>query len=242
MYAPVFSREIVSGLANYSKETYRVMFILFAVTGVRASELLALEINKHISEDFRTLTIAQQIEKPGRTKTTPKLKTPASYREVDLSTAVSQLLRKFVGLRKSGFLFATRTGRPIAATSALTHQLHPALSALGFKDRTSSRTLAGFHAFRRYRNTWLRNYTACPEGLRKYWLGHAGKEMGDRYDKIRTDRSFRLAMADTCGIGFDFAVNVPNVPNEGSPSPKSVSANVIESQEISHSLSQASAG
>jgi integrase len=33
---------------------------------------------------------------------------------------------------------------------------------------------AGNHAFRRFRNTYLRNHTECPEGLYKYWMGHAG--------------------------------------------------------------------
>src|SRR5450755_3460073 len=43
------------------------------------------------------------------------------------------------------------------------------------------------HAFRRFRNTYLRNYAECPEGLYKYWMGHAGKDMSDLYDKIKED-------------------------------------------------------
>ena len=50
---------------------------------------------------------------------------------------------------------------------------------------------AGNHAFRRFRNTFLRNYTDCPEGLYKYWLGHSGKDMSDLYDKIKEDVQFR---------------------------------------------------
>ena len=50
---------------------------------------------------------------------------------------------------------------------------------------------AGNHAFRRFRNTYLRNYTECPEGLYKYWMGHAGRNMSDLYDKVKEDVGFR---------------------------------------------------
>jgi integrase len=50
---------------------------------------------------------------------------------------------------------------------------------------------AGNHAFRRFRNTYLRNYTECPEGLYEYWMGHAGCDMSDLYDKVKEDVGFR---------------------------------------------------
>jgi len=62
---------------------------------------------------------------------------------------------------------------------------------------------AGNHAFRRFRNTYLRNYTDCPEGLDKYWMGHAGKKMSDLYDKIKEDVAFRRKWAERCGFGFE---------------------------------------
>ena len=71
---------------------------------------------------------------------------------------------------------------------------------------------AGNHAFRRYRNTYLRNYTACPEGLYKYWMGYAGKDISDLYDKIKEDISFRRKWAEQCSCGFELPSVVPNVP------------------------------
>ena len=71
---------------------------------------------------------------------------------------------------------------------------------------------AGNHAFRRFRNTYLRNYTDCPEGLYKYWMGHAGKDMSDLYDKIKEDVAFRRKWAERCGFGFELPSVVPNVP------------------------------
>ena len=74
----------------------------------------------------------------------------------------------------------------------------------------------GFHAFRRFRETYLENYTSCPNGLRKFWLGWGGKgesqsdRMSDRYNKIREDVVFRLDAAEKAGVGF--AVPTPMAP------------------------------
>ena len=71
---------------------------------------------------------------------------------------------------------------------------------------------AGNHAFRRFRKTYLRNYTDCPEGLYKYWMGHAGKDISDLYDKIKKDVAFRRKWAEQYGVGFELPSVVPNVP------------------------------
>ena len=71
---------------------------------------------------------------------------------------------------------------------------------------------AGNHAFRRFRNTYLRNKTECPEGLRNYWMAHAGNSMSDLYDKIKEDVQFRKMWAERCGFGFELPSVVPNVP------------------------------
>ena len=53
--------------------------------------------------------------------------------------------------------------------------------------------------------------TACPEGLRNYWIGHAGNLMDDLYDKIKEDVPFRKEWAEKCGFGFELPAVVPNV-------------------------------
>ena len=58
----------------------------------------------------------------------------------------------------------------------------------------------GNQAFRRFRNTFLRNYTECPGGLYKYRSGHAGKDMSDFYDKIKEDIQFRKKWSEQCGL------------------------------------------
>lgn len=67
---------------------------------------------------------------------------------------------------------------------------------------------AGSHAFRRFRDTYLRNYTATPDGLIKFWLGHAGADMSDLYDKIRRDTVFRRQAAEKAHFGFTLSVEI----------------------------------
>jgi hypothetical protein len=45
------------------------------------------------------------------------------------------------------------------------------------------------HSFGRYRNSYLRNFTACPESILDFWLGWGSEGMGAHYDKIFFTRS-----------------------------------------------------
>jgi integrase len=125
---------------------------------------------------------------------------------------IAAALKEFVGERKGGFMFSTRKGKPLGSSSILRRHLHPALKQLGFINTCTGTNEAGNHAFRRFRNTHLRNRTECPEGLQKFWMGHADEGMGDLYDKIKEDGAFRREWAERCGFGFKLPSVVPNVP------------------------------
>ncbi len=218
---PSISSKIMTGLANYGVTLYRVLFILLAATGARIGEMLGIEIGKHISPDFRTIFIRQKVRKG---KIECYLKTDASYRDIDLHPAISAVLRGFVGERQSGLVFCGDAGKPISAATIYSRHLHPALKALGYQNKFDHSHKAGFHALRRFRNTFLKNFTRCPEGLRKYWLawargedkderGGGSEDMDDRYDMIEDNLPFRLQMAEECGFGFELPSLVPTVPN-----------------------------
>jgi integrase len=121
-----------------------------------------------------------------------------------------------VGDRKSGFLFCTQNGRPLWPTNIIRRHLHQALQQLGYVNPTTGDHKAGNHAFRRFRLTYLRNYTNCPQGLIDFWMGHAADDMTDLYDKIKDDLAFRRAKAKEVGIGFEISPIVPNVPKSAS--------------------------
>lgn len=58
--------------------------------------------------------------------------------------------------------------------------------------------------FLRYRNTYLRNVAHCLPGLLKYFLGHADRDMSDRYDKVGegANAEFRSIKGERDGCGI----------------------------------------
>jgi integrase len=119
-----------------------------------------------------------------------------ALRTVELHPSVAKLLKNFIGPRTSGYIFPSSTGTPVHQSNFLRREFHPVLKAAGIPR-------AGFHGFRRYRNTFLRNVARCPSGLLKFWMGHADKDMSDLYDKVREDPTFRRAEARRMGVGFE---------------------------------------
>jgi hypothetical protein len=74
---------------------------------------------------------------------------------------------------------------------------------------------SGNHAFRLFRDTFLRNFTKCPPTLIDFWLGWGSEGMPGHYDQIRKDAVFRKQAANACGVGFDVPVTlVPIEPIE----------------------------
>jgi integrase len=165
---PSFFSEVMTGLASYRKARERTFFILCGASGLREGEALGIEIDKHISSDFLTISIVQKVR---RGKVERRLKTRSGERQVDLHPSIARLVKEFIGTRTSGLLFCTRRGKPLSQSNIVRRHLHPALKELGYINPYTGTHKAGNHAFRRFRNTYLRNHTNCPPGLRKYWLG-----------------------------------------------------------------------
>jgi integrase len=203
-HTPTFSCEDVQTIVASAKGQYRMLYALLAGTGMRIGEASGLEIDKHISQDASTVIVQQSVwlgavQLP---------KTKNAVREIDLNSDLAHMLKEFVGERKSGFLFMSRSGRPLSQTNVLRRSLHPILKAMG-------REKAGFHAFRRFRTSWLRKNRA-PEDLIRFWLGHANKSVTDGYSKLSEDRDFRKECAEKADLGFAIrpsnATVVPIVP------------------------------
>jgi len=158
---PSFSAEVMTGLARWKKPRERMIFILCGAAGLRIGEVLGIEIDKHISPDFLTLYIKQKV-RHGLVE--QRLKTANGLRQIDLHPTIAEVLKQFVGDRKTGFLFSTRKGKPVSPTNIIRRHLHKALKELKYVNPFTGTHKAGNHAFRRFRNTYLRNYTECPAG------------------------------------------------------------------------------
>jgi len=171
----------------------KMIYALFAGSGLRAGEEYGLEIDKHISADRSTLVIEQTVCQHGG-KLQDWTKTDYSEREVDLHPNLAAALKMFIGDRKSGFLFTSQSGKPMCQRNVLGRSLHPILKAIGHEP-------AGFHAFRRFRNTWLRK-NRVHDDLIQFWLGHSPKTMTEFYSKLKEDVEFRKKMTTEVGLGF----------------------------------------
>jgi len=128
-------------------------------------------------------------------------KTKNARRTVDLHPDAAALLKQFIGDRRKGFVFQTCNGYPMNRRN-LTRELYSALETLELSQR-------GFHAFRRFRNTHLRQQH-CPDGLLKFWLGWANKDMSDNYDRSCEDVQYRKDVAHSMGVGFE----LPKTPTQ----------------------------
>lgn len=103
------------------------------------------------------------------------LKTDAGYREVDLSKEVAEYLRAFIS-GKEGLLFQTRNGTPYLYNNLEQRWLTPRLRAMGIDEKGM-----GFHAFRRFRKTWLRG-KRVQEDINHFWMGPpAGNDVGNLF-------------------------------------------------------------
>lgn len=174
------------------------MILLLAASGLRAGEMFGLEC-RHF--DGAALTIEQEVW--GNRIQPPK--TVNAYRQVDLHPDVAALLGQFIGDRKTGFIFRSRTGKPLTQTNILKRELHPLLEQLGFPK-------CGFHSFRRFRNTHLRQ-SHCPPGVLTFWMGHSDAGMSGHYDRSREDVEYRRDVVKSLGTGFE-------VPKVLTPKPK----------------------
>ena len=215
---PSFTGDVVTRIVATPKEKRRVFFALCAAAGLRFGETLGIDI-KNISRDCTTIKIKQKV---WRNQVHDFLKNEENgHREIDLHSSVAAMLREFIGERKTGLLFCSRTGKPLQQSNILRRWLHPVLKQLNWKDPESGCTTTGSHAFRRFRNTYLRNFTSTPPSLVKFWLGHAGQDMSDLYDKAKNDVQFRKAVAERAGLGFELpaeksvvGLNGPKIEDE----------------------------
>jgi hypothetical protein len=65
----------------------------------------------------------------------------------------------------------------------------------------------GFHAFRRFRKTWLRG-KRCQEDINNFWMGHKPVTMSELYSRMDEELEQRLQEAETVGVGFEIPTYV----------------------------------
>ena len=183
------------------RSEHRVFYAFLAGTGLRVGEALATRFGDdgvHTCYDPQNAlilvrkTLWRGLEGPPKTE--------AGTREVDLDPRLNALLSRATTTVKGEPLFGT-DGRFLWESSLRTYSLKP----LG---------IHGFHAFRRYRITRLREL-GTPEDIVRFWVGHAGGSITDRYSKLAENIELRKQWAIRCGLGFSLPEEtVSNLENK----------------------------
>jgi integrase len=133
-HRPTITSTDIERVIGSSRSKYA---LLFAGTGLRIGEALGLRVSD-LSPDGRVLHVRQSVWR-GKEQSP---KGPNAFRQVDAPEALASTLRSYVRERE-GYLVATKEGRPLQSRSVL-RMLHKHWRG------------GGFHAFRRFRMTWLR--------------------------------------------------------------------------------------
>jgi integrase len=192
---PTLTGEVVTAIVGTPKrKLYRMFYTLCASAGLRFGEALGIDI-KNISPDCTTIKICQ---KAWRGQIHDYLKSDNGKREIDLHPTVAVMLKEFVGERKSGLLFSTRTGRQLSQSNILRRSLHPALANL-------EQPKMGCHAFRRFRITWLRK-NSVPEDLITFWHGHAERTVDGQLLQVEPRYGVSQTSNPQSGLGLQTAV------------------------------------
>ena len=204
---PKLAKEGVTAvIASCTTAWERMLYILCPAGGMRIAEVLALDIDKHISPDCRVIKVRGQVKE---NTIVSYLKTDAAYRDVDLCPEAAELLRNYIGTRH-GLLFPSKTGKtPMTYSNVRKRSLHPKLVKLGLYTPG-----AAMHCYRRFRSAVLTK-NGCPEDLRKFWLGHENSDITDEYaEQLLDDIERRQEVAARIGLGFEVPEpsSVPNVP------------------------------
>ncbi len=185
-------------LATVNANRYYVLFAALAGLGLRVEEILALRVS-HVSEDGRVVHVRRSIYFRTR-EDLEGTKTKAGIRDVDVPAPLAALLRLQVGSRTSGYLFTTKSGRPLSERNVLRMLYRHDIKG-------------GFRMFRRFRVETLRK-AGVPEHLIRYWIGHSSHddEIGqatrnatvtDLYAAgVKNDVQWRQEWCEKAGLGF----------------------------------------
>ena len=205
---PALKLDSINTLVWESEGNEQALYVLLAATGMRISEALALEA-KHFVNNSRTIQVCQQVDRD-RPRIVEYLKTDAGSREVDLSKEVAEYLRVLIN-GSDGLLFQTRNGTPYLHNNLEQRWLKPRLQAMKIDEKGM-----GFHAFRRFRKTWLRG-ERCQEDINNFWMGHQPETMSELYSRMEFELERRLDEAEKIGVGFiipvvEVAPSAPSAP------------------------------
>jgi integrase len=173
-----FREEELTKIIQAAQGQYKVIFAVLT-TGMRIGEALGLHV-EDVDVNERIITIRRSVYRGA--ETTPK--TENAVRQIDISQALADILKAFIGERTEGLLFRSRRGGPLSDTNIRNRVLKPILRKLGLAH-------GGLHSFRHGVVT-LHRKAGTPENLVRLWIGHSTLgNITDRYSHTDQEIEYR---------------------------------------------------
>ena len=195
--------DVERAIKNATSHQEQLLYAVLSGAGLRIAEALSIHVGG--AEDqtnwdaaTATITVRSSIYDGAEQH---RVKTQASNRVVDLHPRLNAAIINFVAeqnIQPGTFLFQSRSGRAMHLRTATA--------------RLKKHAISGFHSFRRFRITRLRDL-GTPEDIIRYWVGHAGEGITDRYSKLAENVELRKEWARRPGLGFE-------LDKVGHPAPK----------------------
>lgn len=184
-----FTNEEVRRMIEAAEDPLRTLLALLAGAGLRVGEALGLYI-EDVDLGRQVITIRRTIW--NGVEQAPK--TDAGVREVPIDETLAEMVRQFIGDRKTGYVFVSARGTPLDQGNLRRRGLGPLLKRLGIKT-------GGFHALRHHRVTALRR-GSIPEELIRRWIGHSALSgtLTDRYSHTHEEVDYVKELVARVGL------------------------------------------
>jgi integrase len=186
---PIISAEGVQTAIEKADGQYKALIALYAGTGLRMSEALALKRGPDDTKGsfWDTENSLLKIRSQVQYGVEQDPKTEAGTREVDMPKELNSYLMSVLGT-EPGLVFKSRHNGFINKTTA--YQV------------AEETGIPGFHSLRRFRVTHLRG-KQVPNTIIEFWVGHGGdKSITNRYDKLFQNTKVRKEWCTQAGLGF----------------------------------------
>jgi hypothetical protein len=195
--------DVECAIKNATSRQEQLLYAVLSGAGLRIAEALSIHVSG--AEDqtswnqvSATISVCSSIYNGAEQH---RVKTQAAKRVVDLDTRLNAAIARFVveqNIRPGAFLFQSKSARAMHLRTATA--------------RLKKHGIPGFHSFRRFRITRLRDL-GTSEDIIRYWVGHAGEGITDRYSKLAENVELRKEWARRAGLGFE-------LDKVGHPAPK----------------------
>jgi integrase len=162
----LYSSEEVMKIFRTATDPLKTFLWIQVESGMRPAEVCAIDA-EYIHLDERVISVRQS-ESLGHIV---RPKTSAGHRDFAMSPQLAEHLRAFLGDKKQGLLFVSRTGRPWRESKVVEKRLNPLLRKLGIKQKGLA--LNGFRHF----NATEMDSKNVPVKTRQTRLGHDDPRM-----------------------------------------------------------------